>query len=330
METIVIYYSNRDMTMTPKILGHCFELDGKRILFHRTGFETYSISKTVVNYDINLEVEMGSGAPLSFESANNALECKLSRLTKMDQQSLLRTYYDNRPTKSKFIYIPTYNAQCYNLNVDSTSVSEYLYDDRFVMKPDTGSRGIGMVTIPCKSNMLSSACNVINNILMESNQDVEELIIECNYGYHSNREFKEYEGIEQLKNSRLVQNQVKGIVREYRIITDAYSEVAFSSLRTLTDDPVLPQAVIGESSGNGVSIEEKETETLVSDIKQVISGLNIPINSVDIFITESGHWGIFEFQPEHDNLGIDSIVLEDIHKGFIRRLIKEIEKCRTN
>lgn len=330
METIVIYYSNHAMTMTPKILGHCFELDDKRILFHRTEFATYSTSKIVVNYDINLEVEMGSGVPLSFESNNNTLECKISRLTKMDQQSLLRTYYDNRPIKSKFIYIPTYDAQRYNLNVESTSESECLYDDRFVMKPDSGSRGIGMVTIPCKSNMLSSACNVINNILMESNRDAEELIIESNYGYHSNREFKEYEGIEQLKNSRLVQNQVKDIVREYRIITDAYSEVAFSSLRTLTDDPVLPQAVVGESSGNGVSIEEKETETLVSDIKQVISGLNIPINSVDVFITESGHWGIFEFQPEYDNLGVDSVVLEDIHKGFICRLIKELEKCRTN
>lgn len=330
METIVIYYSNHDMTMTPKILGHCFELEGKRILFHRTEFATYSISKTVVNYDINLEVEMGCGVPLSFKSKNNALECKISRLTKMDQQSRLRTYYDNRPIKSKFIYIPTYDAQRYNLNVETTCVSEYLYNDRFIMKPNNGSSGIGMVTIPCKSNMLSSACNIINNILMESNRDAEELIIESNYGYHSNREFTEYEGVERLKSSRLVQNQVKGIVREYRIITDAYSEVAFSSLRTLTDDPVLPQAVIGESSGNGASIEEKETETLVSDIKQVISGLNIPINSVDIFITESGHWGIFEFQPEYDNLGIDSVVLEDIHKGFIGRLIKELERCRTN
>jgi hypothetical protein len=65
------------------------------------------------------------------------------------------------------------------------------------------------------------------------------------------------------------------------------------------------------------------TEEQIKLVCDAVTGLDITLGSIDLFMTESGELGIFEWCHQFAYNNVDSSVIRNLHKSFIEHVIKE-------
>lgn len=201
---------------------------------------------------------------------------------------------------------------------------------RVVVKPTDGARGIGQIVAD-----MDKVTPAALMILIKSADDKENFLsnIEAlapHVEYHIGHGELE-EGLTSLvEQGFFVQQQVPDVSEEFRLILDKDSTVAMSFKRKRDLKPLDPERNAFEyKQATGVTYFREETkpcgEYALSihreEIEMLLKELNIPLNSVDLFFTSSGKWGIFEYCPQFGTEGIDQQIMEPFLRQQIEKLL---------
>lgn len=209
---------------------------------------------------------------------------------------------------------------------------------KVVLKPNTGARSIGQVLFDIS---IEDPLDCINKLKIKQNQisreaNTAEAVKECSPGiidYSKGREFSKNEGLSRLLNEEVVaQEYIQHVVEEYRFIIVG-GEVVYRQKRRREGDIYKVADGSGEfyqDNGNvsfHEDLEKYEVPFKVRVILNDIIGKLIPdIGSVDIFLTNFGEIGIFEYSYEFGTTGIPTTHLESIYQKFVKHLIAKTQK----
>lgn len=317
------------------VLGVSFKLsDEIELRIHR--HPQVNIRGTDVSY--NFDIMISNGGNNEGFNFGNVLPAhryvKLPRYDKFSQAiKLLNAYeafrHENDNTaglRAKFIPVPTWFVGL-NGNRSFPNVN-----GKVVIKPQDGARGIGQFVIDTKYINLHQFNKSLDKYLAgeHTTEAFQKFLdgFEGHVSYYSRDEEKPGEGLECLKTQGgIVQSFVPDVSAEYRIITGADSKPVYFQRRKVRDEEsAYPQATGG---GDVIDVQANRDNPFDSDpqasklfdyLCQKVIG---PLNSIDLFITNDGHWGIFEFCNQFGVSGIPAAVAEDIHANFMKQVVAD-------
>lgn len=201
---------------------------------------------------------------------------------------------------------------------------------KVVIKPIHGARGIGQFVIDTSKVPFKTIHELIFKFT-ENKLEIDELFQKLEpwkdcYIYSKGTEHHEYEGLYLLKNGYMVQEYIDKVNSEYRVITDYKGDIAYCQKRSIVEkSPGYPQAIgseiITSERDDIVDFSEEFSNSLVMSnfIKEVVG----PMNSVDLFVTEDGKWGIFEHCNQFGMSGVPNEIAFKLHKDFISNMMKQ-------
>jgi hypothetical protein len=187
-----------------------------------------------------------------------------------------------------------------------------------VVKPLDGARGIGQIV----ANLDEILPSTLAQLLSKANQGSEEFLlavkehaphVEYHVGHGST-----FEGTQALASQGyVVQELIPDVVEEYRIILDVDSKPAWFVKRrrdSLPHDASINQHDYRQATG-AARVKSEVNFTKIIDyphkgeVTAALKALHLPFNSVDLFITKDGRWGIFEYCPQW---GTDGLPMQEI------------------
>lgn len=315
------------------VLGIHYKLsDEIELRIHR--HPQVNIRGTEVSY--NFDIMISNGGPNEGFNFGNVLPphryVKLARYDKFTQAiQLLNALEDYKATHdamtclhAKFLPVPTWFVGV-NSNRSFPNVK-----GKVVIKPQDGARGIGQFVVDTLYINLHQFNKSLDKYLAgEHTAEAFQVFLDGFKGhvsYYSRDEDKPGEGLECLKEQgAIVQSFIPDVSAEYRVITGADGEPVYFQKRRFRDETsAYPQATGG---GDTIDMDARVTNPLAKDVhsnalflylcKHVIG----PLNSIDLFITSDGHWGIFEFCNQFGVTGIPAGIAEDIHAKFMENVV---------
>lgn len=320
------------------VLGVSYKLsDDIEIRTHR--HPQINIRGTEVSYNFDIMITNGvANEGFGFHNVLPDHRCvKLPRYDKFTQAiRLLDAFdyftqnYDVSSRLSKFIPVPTWFVGL-NGNRSFPNVT-----GKVVIKPQDGARGIGHFVIDTKYINLHQFNKKLDKYL-EGEYTTEAFQkflggFEGHVSYYSRDEDMVNEGLLCLKTQGgIVQSLIPNVSAEYRVITGADGKPVYYQRRKVRDvDSDYPQA-----TGGGDVIDVKanrddpfttapEADKLFVYLCQNVIG---PMNSIDLFITTDGHWGIFEYSNQFGVSGIPTEVAERIHAEYMRTVVEKFLKA---
>lgn len=320
------------------VLGASFKLnDDIEIRTHR--HPQVNIRGTEVSY--NFDIILTNGGVQGGFSFHNVLpdhRCvKLPRYDKFTQAiRLLNAYdyfteqYEVSSRLSKFIPVPTWYVGV----VGNRSFPNLT--GKVVVKPQDGARGVGHFVVDTKFVNLFQFSKKLDKYLEE---EYAELTFKNflkgfagHVSYYSRDENMVGEGLLCLKTQgAIVQSLIPNVSAEYRIITGADGKPVYHQRRQVRDpDSDYPQATGG---GDVIDVQANREDPFSSDTEAhklfVYLCQNVigPMNSIDLFITTDGHWGIFEYCNQFGVSGIPADVAERIHSDYMRTVVEKFLKA---
>ena len=200
---------------------------------------------------------------------------------------------------------------------------------KVVIKPIHGARGIGQFVIDTSKVPFKTIHDVISDFI-KGKLETEGLFKKLEpwkdyYIYSKGTEKYEHEGLNLLKSGYMVQEYIDGVNAEYRLITDYKGEVAYCQKRSIVEKSSgYPQAIGSEitTTERNDIIDFSEIASKYKYIPDFIKETIGPMNSVDLFTTKDGKWGIFEHCNQFGMSGIPNEVAFKLHKDFIANMIK--------
>lgn len=192
------------------------------------------------------------------------------------------------------------------------------FSGKVVIKPLDGARGIGHILMD--TNMYQPY-HVLDFILKSKVVDVE-ILQETFPGvvFTTARELSQGEGVQSLRDYGVVMQEfVPNIKEEYRIIFTP-DDQCYAIPRPISDSSY-PQPE--QPSHNPHTLQEmKQTfnelpKALILDLKKILRKIDLEFGSLDLFITDDGQWGIFEYCNQ---FGINGINLQDarqLHRNVL-------------
>lgn len=164
------------------------------------------------------------------------------------------------------------------------------------------------------------------------------------------------EGVRLLMESFVVEEMVENVELEFRVLTDEHgrpwhiAERTTAPLGNTFSDGIIPRKVVTGGNGPqawtrldgditpaqvdkmvtrtpGVVLRENhrtEYTNLLNYALRGISAMQLPLHSVDLFITSDLKWGIFEFSCEFGKGTVDPVPLTDHAKKFIENTCRHL------
>lgn len=229
--------------------------------------------------------------------------------------------------KSKWLHVPTwFTGRTWNKNL-SVPVTD---TGKVVIKPNDGARGIGQFVVDTSNITTQAFLAEFYKSFEESVTDsaVEDFCKRMNgiASYHSDNENGRHEGIHSLLGQgAVVQSFVPNIAAEFRLITNALGDVTYVQKRRIERvDSGFPQAIgsgVGDSTDKCVCLTDVLSPESIKMLNYVARTAIGPMNSIDLFVTDDGHWGIFEFCNQFGTTGIPSDQLIKMHVDYVVGLI---------
>lgn len=315
------------------VLGINYKLsDEIELRIHR--HPQVNIRGTDVSY--NFDIMISNGGPNEGFNFGNVLPAhryvKLPRYDKFTQAiQLLNALEEYRATHealavlhAKFLPVPTWFVGV------NGSRSFPNVTGKVVIKPQDGARGIGQFVVDTLYINLHQFNKSLDKYLAgEHTPEAFQVFLDGFKGhvsYYSRDEDKPGEGLECLKEQgAIVQSFIPDVSAEYRVITGAAGEpVYFQKRRFRDENSAYPQATGG---GDTIDLDARCLNPLAKDVHSNALFLNLcqnvigPLNSIDLFITSDGHWGIFEFCNQFGVTGIPAGIAEDIHAKFMENIV---------
>lgn len=310
------------------------------VIFHRDPRMSIIDGKVKFNFDVvitdgKLEIE-GVGLE-NLVPANRRHTIK--RYNKIEQQTRLLACVDLNIADGEaeeFIFenfqpvIMHYQRQSSGLSclVDPSNL--------VVVKPIDGARGIGQFLVDPSKIPLAVVVDVLDRFRNDRIEAKDVLSALRKYDpelkYSTAGENSEHEGLLAIYSQGFcIQDYIPNIKAEYRLITGYGDSPTYCQKRTVraADATNFAQATGSETnSAKGDDICDVEHvlkgadyEGLMEFIKTVIG----PLSSVDLFVTEDGKWGIFEYCNQFGIKGVPIKTVQRMHKDVLLGLIKKAQ-----
>lgn len=318
------------------ILPQGVVIAGKQVFFHndpRMGADgdtihfnfDYMITDGTINIDDGPNAE--SIVPPNMLVVNK-------RYNKFEQMSRLRNFATEQAKKGKFnideFVVP---GVWYNRQPSGMSNLVIPKDETVIVKPADGARGIGQFLLKLDKIPFVVFIDTLDRY-RTSKITEEQFWLALNkfpgcYVYSTAGEHREHEGLVALKQQGyVVQSFVKDVCTEYRLLTDLDGKIAYCQVRGIRDkgQSEFPQATGSETNSiegdDIVPIEEVLSKRTLKDLNAIASNVVGPLSSIDLFLTEDGRWGIFEYCNQFGIKGVPMETTYKLHYDFVERLIK--------
>lgn len=315
------------------VLGASYNLsETVEVRIHR--HPQVNIRGTDVSY--NFDIMISNGGNCEGFNFGNVLPdhryVKLARYDKFSQAIRLlnacEEYRQQNDTSDslfcKFIPVPTWFVGI------NGSRSFPNVTGKVVIKPQDGARGIGQFVVDTSHVNLHQFNKKLDKYLTTDHSDeaFKKFLDGFNdhVTYYSRDEDTPGEGLQCLKTQGgIVQSFIPNVSAEYRVITGADSRPVYFQRRQMRDvESAYPQATGG---GDVIDVSANRDNPFDTDMQakklfdylcQTVIG---PLNSIDLFITNDGHWGIFEYCNQFGVSGIPAAVAEKIHADFMLNIV---------
>lgn len=326
----------REVEFYPFDGDHC-----ERFVIHTAPKSGMTDGKVVANYDYRLNVTFDTR--VQYEPNGTST---LYHYSKHQQYEILQDII-NRPEQfsnqaydySNFIQPRRWSAQSFG---ESPRYTHIPTDVDLVLKPATGARGIGQYLLKqTRTRGKRTWTTVIDEFLKGLRKERKVVPVEgIETVVGKGMEKTDAEGlVSLLQDAPIIEEHIKGIFAEFRLIVVGGSIVYAQRRHPRGVDNEFVQAT-GSSghSDDGMMIdsahvyrdlaelfgysklENKWSQVTLPSIVRLMNRLPNLVNSVDLFLTEEGKWGVFEFSPQFGMEGIDSNRQALIHLKLLQKL----------
>jgi hypothetical protein len=326
------------------ILGQGFKLTPKiRLQFHNDPIASLLGDRIETNFDIMID----AGYNTEFKNmlpSHRYIELK--RYGKQEQACKLlhsATCYNNAIVEAwrkdhGFIPVPTWFVG--NGKWDS-NIAIPEGTKRVVIKPADGARGIGQFLVDVENVSLRSFFSEMKKTMIIPNVHDKETLDKfiATFGgyvtYHSRNENHEGEGIASMfSQGAVVQSVIPNVEHEFRLITNSRGLVDYVQKRNIVNvEHGFPQAVgsgtVNVASEKSLDIGDILNEPAVAMLDSITSTAIGPLNSIDLFLTDDGEWGIFEYCNQFGITGVPDSECIRLHSEFLVGHIDEYLKMEA-
>lgn len=331
--TVII--ANHPMINNFDVLGCALTLpDGTEVRFHDDPVMNIAGTTITSNFDLFISDDSAESR-LHANMLDPRQVISLPRYDKMTQAiRLLRGFIkwadENKGVRGEFRPLDTWF-------VGPRATRNFpLCNHKVVIKPRDGARGIGQFLVDLGFiNLQHFIMNLRDYITSvrekrENTCTFDEFMAQWQgkVSYHVGTERSQDEGLfALLDQGMVVQSLVPNVVSEWRIITGHDGEPVYCQRRTIRDrDSALPQATGAGDLVDSESIYDWEKVFVNDDQRRCFLHLckNVigPMNSLDLFVTENGDWGIFEYCNQFGVAGIPATIAYNLHHTFILKTVQ--------
>lgn len=209
---------------------------------------------------------------------------------------------------------------------------------KMVIKPQDGARGAGQWLVDTNFVNLQYFSAKLTDFVSDVRSNGDEVVVkekletflakfDGHVSYHSGGEHYATEGFTMLSDQgAVVQSLVPDIEHEFRLITGVDGSPVYCQRRKIRDnESKLPQA-----TGGGFVIDHDAVmdweDLLGSNRRHALRWLcqNVigPMNSLDLFKTKDGGWGILEYCNQFGVSGIPQDIARDMHINYLYKVVK--------
>lgn len=202
---------------------------------------------------------------------------------------------------------------------------------KVVIKPKDGARGIGQLLVDTDQISLTRVVEDLNKFLVDGydKQPLLDLIASNpnSIKYSIGAERSPDEGLTVLfEQGYVIQSFVENLKDEYRLLTDHNCNIVYCQIRkTRIYKNGFPQATGSNADGllgkDVVDINTVLSKVALKQLTAIAKSVIGPVSSIDLFITNSGEWGIFEYCNQFGVKGVPYKKVLEIHKNFVEHLI---------
>lgn len=230
------------------------------------------------------------------------------RPTKRDMVVIADRAMDGHPSVTNYIPIPTWGRR---------GVPHFT-GGPLVIKADNSARGVGQIVFDPKIVPLSKLLTAISHRRLD---DIHGMGLKVTYDDRENEE----QALQQIFESFHIQKLVTNITAESRIL--AFGE---DQAQWLTFDRMRHPGEYVQARGNqrmadtGMLFREcahwQEIKTLILHLLK-----KTPVLSLDVFYTDDGKWGIFEYSNQFGMDFIDHKVRQSFLRNACEHLVEELD-----
>lgn len=314
------------------ILHQGIEVAGHRVFFHENPKMSVVDGEVFFNFDFmigNGQEKVGESDAVAVVPSDRLFINR--RYNKIEQALRINQFVDTQANKNKSSFSNFYKVRSW-AHRQPYGVSHLVpAGGRVVVKPCDGARGIGQFLVDTTKIPLIVFVEALD-LYREDRLSKEAFFAELDkypeaYKYAVAGEKSEDEGLKALRSQDFViQSFVDNVVAEYRLITDHNGDITYCQQRTIRKtDTGFSQATGSESNSllasDVVPITDVLNKQSHKDLNQLGREVIGPLSSIDLFVTEDGKWGIFEYCNQFGIKGIPYPITLDLHKRFIEKLI---------
>lgn len=246
----------------------------------------------------------------------------LRRISKRYMQAVMRDIVEDCAIR-KYRSVATYSHSRHQATVEHPTLA--FGDDlpeRFVIKPAHGARGAGHILVEPGAKFE----NALVKINCRATEELQTAISETEgLSYYSPDDNSENEGLQMLVDQGIIaQEYIENIVSEFRIIAVG-GNIEYIQERNRVGDG-FKQATGSSDRGSNVPLSVAVNQEITEDIQVLVAALSKrfgPFMSIDLFVTQDGEWGVFEFSHQFGIVGPGPDTAMRITKKLIDYAIRQ-------
>lgn len=226
------------------------------------------------------------------------------RQRRIDQY--INTYKFNQMNNEELL-IPKFYSATQRTGEHVRSLNFGLPDcEKVVIKPQLGARGSNQIV--CPTNMLTT---VIKHSKDKSLGEIKEMFPDLIYTDNSDWDTIYFSDLTELFISELI----TGVKQEFRLLVSG--DKIYARERVIKQGPY-PQANLEVGLWPTIPVVKYEpirsyfSEELVSTLEDYVKSINLPFGSIDLFLTQDGRWGIFEYSSQFAFHGADPLFVRNM------------------
>lgn len=217
-----------------------------------------------------------------------------------------------------------------------------------ILRPQLGARSIGLIVFDPSVTTIYSMLEILDKYRHQPTPDAERYSKEKidSFNLEIRDKFKSLpgypawrsdddryigEGVNQLLNGGFAQEYVPNVNKEYRVIVGGSNKPVYciERKRTVYDELKDVKLAYGRGKDVGVhgsfkSLEEAGLpKTVISEFNYLLKFADFSLFAFDIYTTDDGKWGIFEFSPEFGMASVPNGLIRSEARLYIQSLFEK-------
>lgn len=297
------------------VLPLIMEVDGIRVLRlthdQKTNYSYSDGYMTNPTYDLLITDEMHGRAGYRDEVPL----VSLPRLPKITQNMLVNSAALRCGLDSDSNFKP---VKCFQLD-DYSALGNFEDCMRIVAKHEYGARGLAQVVIDLtkvgfdkgRSLIYQVKNRSLEGMADERDKRILELVASSDGAVvlSKGHEKHDFEYLDFIKDISIIQEVVENVTHEYRLLTNLDGTIVWSQERELEGD-VFRTATGSNGDTKFLHLPENtlqaEHPVVFGGVQDLLTEMKLGLNSIDLFITAEGKWGIFEYSNQWGIQGINT------------------------